>query len=56
MWNLGKQVSQGAVGAKVLRQKWGAGGVAVAGEEARGEHRAQKIILGPLRPWEGSSG
>lgn len=56
MWNLGKQVSQGAAGAKVLRQKCGSGGVAVAGEEARGEHQAEQIMLGPLRTWEGSSG
>lgn len=56
MWNLGKQVSEGAAEAKVLRQKWGPGGVAVAGEEARGEHRAEQIMLGPFRTWKGSSG
>lgn len=30
--------------------------VAVAREEAWGEHRAEQIMLGPLRTWEGSSG
>lgn len=47
---------RGSREAKVLRQKWGPGGVAVAGEEARGEHRAEQIMLGPFRTWKGSSG